>query len=158
MKTIFFVLLVLIIMSGCAGPKGENGVDGRDGIDGTSCTVTATNTGSIVSCNDGTYAFINNGTNGIDGINGTNGTNGLDGLNGVDGNDSIIQIIDPCGNSLSVIDEVLLKLSDGSYLVYFTNNVNGDYGRRAILPPGSYTTTDGQNCHFIITNNGGYAE
>ncbi len=148
--TKLFLILLVTMLAACAGPRGEQGAPGTVGVPGSSCTVTPTSTGSLVACSDGTYASIDNGQDG-DSIVGPQGPAGQNGA------DSIVQIIDPCGNSPSVIDEVLLKLSDGSYLCYFTNNVNGDYGRLALLPPGSYVTTDGSACHFTITASGTYA-
>jgi hypothetical protein len=116
--------------------------------------------GALVTCSDGATVIIENGTNGIDGINGQDGRNGTDGRDGHDGEaghdgrngtNSIQRVIDPCGNTPGIIDEVLLQMADGSFLCYFTANINGDYGRLAVLPPGNYMTTDGSNCHFSIT-------
>lgn len=62
----------------------------------------------------------------------------------------IVSIIDPCGDAVGIIDEVLLKLRDGSILCLFTDNLHGDNPRFGLLLPGNYMTSDGSNCHFTI--------
>lgn len=60
-------------------------------------------------------------------------------------------IIDPCGDTENVVDEVILSLSDGSYVVYFESS-NKRY--LAELENGDYRTTDGTNCNFTINDDG----
>lgn len=62
----------------------------------------------------------------------------------------IVAIVDPCGDSPGIIDEVFLRLKDRSLVASFSNNVNGDYTRFSILAPGNYQTTDGSNCFFTV--------
>jgi len=123
----------------------------------SSCTVTTFNEGALISCPDGTTTFIENGqdgTNGLDGQNGTNGQNGQDGQDAVINGFTIVEIINPCGNSPSVYDEVFLKLSNGQIVTSFSDNANGNNTRFSVLEPGSYRTTDGDNCYFTVNSNG----
>lgn len=62
------------------------------------------------------------------------------------------ELIDPCGDTLNIVDEVLVRLSNNQLLVLFADNVNGDNPRLAIIGPGSYMTSDGSNCHFTVDN------
>lgn len=100
------------------------------------------------------------GQRGPQGPTGLQGEPGIAGANGHDGADApispnnILSILDPCGDAPGIIDEVLLQLASGELLVFFANNVHSDYGRLAIIPPGNYITTDGQNCAFIVHVNG----
>jgi len=48
-------------IDGADGQDGANGQDGLDGKDGLSCTVTQTDGGALVDCEDGTTAIINHG-------------------------------------------------------------------------------------------------
>jgi hypothetical protein len=65
-----------------------------------------------------------------------------------------VAVIDPCGDKPGVIDEVLLKLSNGSVLASVSDKRNGENTRFAILPANNYMTTDGSNCYFTITSQG----
>lgn len=129
------------------GPKGDQGEQGTNGVNGTN----GTNGLNGVDGIDG-----KDGTNGIDGVNGTNGingrdgTNGADGADGADGKDAIITVIDPCGDTPNIIDEVLLVMSDGKILASFSENVEGRNTRFVLVPDGTFITTDGSRCVFTI--------
>lgn len=111
---------------GAKGDKGDQGEAGQDGINGL------------------------DGEDGLNGQDGVDGTNGHDGLN-ADTTYQIVEIIDPCGQQHpNGYDEVILKLGNGKYLASFSDNANGLNTRFGVLKPGSYVTTDGTNCHFII--------
>jgi len=73
---------------------------------------------------------------------------------GEDGTDAVLEVIDPCGDAPGVVDEILLRLADGRVLCSFSANASGQNTRLAILPAGSYVTTDGSSCHFTVTVNG----
>ena len=90
------------------------------------------------------------GPSGADGAPGAQGPAGQDGADAPISPNNIASVIDPCGDAPGIVDEVLLQLASGELLVFFANNVNSDYGRLAIIPPGSYMTTDGQNCYFTV--------
>lgn len=138
--------------TGAAGPKG---IDGVDGVAGKSCSVAATPTGAVISCEDGTSAVINNGTDGVDGVDGQNGADGVNGqdgqdgqngADGADGQDSIVEVINPCGVE-GGFEEVLFRLSNGKvYALYFS----GSLSFLTELPPGNYQTTDSYNCAFTV--------
>lgn len=136
------------------------------------CTVSSDVNGTLITCEDGTSSFINNGTNGLDGddcsvmpaSNGavvTCGTDSVVILNGADGKDaelpdkSISDLIDPCGDNPGEFDEVILKMADGTHVVYFQD---GNKRFLTVLGPGNYQTTDKQKCNFSIDTNGDYYE
>lgn len=70
----------------------------------------------------------------------------------LEGYTNVVAILDPCGDSPSAIDEVLLQLSDGTILASFSGNGSALSVRLAILPNGNYSTTDGTNCQINIQN------
>lgn len=49
---------------GAPGADGEDGNDGTNGLNGSSCSVTQLITGALVTCSDGTSAYIANGAQG----------------------------------------------------------------------------------------------
>lgn len=131
----YLVLVIMgLMLSGCAAifDDGKDGLNGRDGADGSSCSVTQTLSGSIIDCEDGTSAVLLNGQNGLDGAH------------------AVLEIIDPC-NKQGAFDEVLLRLSNGALLAYFTQ---GSFNTSflTLLTPGQYQTTDGTNCHFTVNS------
>lgn len=65
-----------------------------------------------------------------------------------------VNVIDPCGDAPNLIDEILLVLANGQVLVSFSDHKNGNNTRLALLPPGTYVTTDGSNCAFTVTSDG----
>jgi hypothetical protein len=67
---------------------------------------------------------------------------------------NIVEMIDPCGDNINKIDEVLLALSSGEILASFSDNANGLNTRFGLLKAGNYVTTDGTNCHFQVLSNG----
>lgn len=88
------------------------------------------------------------------------GPMGPQGLPGADGVDapitpfSNVTVVDPCGDAPTVVDEVLLKLGDGTVLASFSDNANGANTRFSLLNPGTYMTSDGSNCVFTVSNDG----
>lgn len=57
-------------------------------------------------------------------------------------------IIDPCGDSPGIYDEILLRLEDGSTIAYFEHQ-GGRY-LTELIPGIRYTTTDKTHCSFEI--------
>lgn len=96
------------------------------------------------------YGYMKDGK---DGVNGTNGTNGSNGVNGED-SESYFTILDPCGNAPGLNDQILLKLADGTVISSDRDNNGGKNTRLARLEPGTYLTTDGDNCTFSIDMQG----
>jgi hypothetical protein len=120
------------------GQVGAQGEKGDSGQDGESCQVTQAINGALITCGL-TSALV---------------------LNGQDGQDApptaytVTEVIDPCGNHLTRIDEVLLKLANGSIIASFSDNVSGLNTRFAIIGAGTYGTTDGTGCVFNVSNSG----
>jgi hypothetical protein len=150
---------------GATGNSGSDGVDGVAGADGESCQVTQAINGALIECADNTVLVLNgvNGIDGADGVDGQDGADGVDGIDGVDGQDgadapptayTVTEIIDPCGNHSTRIDEVLLRLANGSIIASFSDNVSGLNTRFAIIGAGTYGTTDGTGCIFTVSNTG----
>lgn len=146
LSIILFLGLVVMaaFLSGCGkgrvvilqGPKGEQGEKGDKGDPGEQ------------------------------GPQGVSGPAGADGLPGIPGQTIIVQapnpydvteIVDPCGDSAGIYDEVFLRLSNGLLIASFSDNSNGTNTRFALLTPGSYVTTDGSHCYFTVTNQGSLA-
>lgn len=67
---------------------------------------------------------------------------------------SIVDFVNPCGDTAGLVDEVLLRLSDGTILASYSDTYHGDNTRFAVVPTGAYVTTDGSNCHFSVQANG----
>lgn len=112
------------------GKDGTDGASGRDGIDGLagpagergmSCSVESTSTGAVIRCEDGTEAYVQNGTNGTNGTNGSNGTNGTNGRDG-----------SSCSAS-RVSNGVLISCTDGTQSVVLDgeDGANGQNGQDA---------------------------
>ncbi len=94
------------------------------------------------------------GPKGDKGDQGEVGPQGPQGVAGADGQDAILEIIDPCGDNPSKVDEVLLRLADGSLVGLFAKNHNGNYPRLAVITDGKYITTDGTYCAFTVDSEG----
>ena len=77
-------------------------------------------------------------------------TNSLVSIATLEGYNNITSIQDPCGDRVSVYDEVFLVLSSGEMLASFSDNANGLNTRFAKLTPGSFTTTDNSFCYFTV--------
>lgn len=119
-----YLIVLCLLLAAC-------GKDGKDGLNGS------------------------NGAQGAAGINGVNGTNGADGQDGEDAPVNpydIATIVDPCGDANGVIDEILLRLNNNQIIASFTSS--GNNTRFALVPPGTYTTTDGSNCLFTVHSDG----
>lgn len=65
---------------------------------------------------------------------------------------NIVSLVDPCGDAAGKVDEVLLRLSDGSLLASFSDSAAGLNTRFAVIGNGSYSTTDGTGCSFTVNN------
>lgn len=65
-----------------------------------------------------------------------------------------VEVLNPCGDAPGVYDEVLLRLTDGTVLASFSENVNGKNTRFSLIGPGTYQTTDGTGCVFTLTSEG----
>ena len=88
------------------------------------------------------------------GLPGAPGAKGDQGEKGEAGTPAILEVIDPCGDAANIVDEVLIRMSNGQVLVSFSDDSSGNNTRLSVLPPGSYTTTDGSACQFTIDSSG----
>lgn len=130
---------------GTDGLPGLDGINGKDGQDGSSCTVVQTNTGAVITCDDGSYAEVLHGSDGLDGLDGQDGMDGQDGQDAPVSPFQIVEVIDPCGKQ-TAFDEVILRMANGQLVAFFASHG----GFLAILGPGTYMTTDGTSCIFKV--------
>ncbi|MGL4790430.1 MAG: hypothetical protein ACRCW1_03390 [Anaerotignaceae bacterium] len=108
------------------------------------CTTNELNGFINVSCPNGvSYSFLapQNGTNGLDGADGINGQDGLDAQQ--------IKVIDPCGDFVNAVDEVLLVFPDKTVIAWYKN-----VGMVVLQPGIQYQTTDAQQCRFSVDSEG----
>jgi len=103
-----------------------------------------------VDCGSYTYS-IPKPKDGKDGKDGADGTNGQD---AAASQYDIVSVLDPCGDTANVVDEVLLKLRNGQTLASFSDSSGGSNTRFSLIGPGNYVTTDGSNCYFTIDADG----
>ena len=142
-------------LNGVNGVDGEQGEAGKDGIaglngqDGSSCSITDTNGGALVSCGDETVLIK-------DGMKGATGTQGEPGTSVPDGASLLIAVINPCGDAPGIYDEIVFVDTDGHAYAYYEDNADytsyKDQNRRIIeIPVNTYLrTTDGDNCKFKL--------
>lgn len=145
-------LLLTISLVGCYGVygldgrDGLNGAQGPQGIDGESCTTEQLENGALIRCGSNTVSVILNGN---DGIIGPKGDTGEPGIIMSPGAYNIAYVIDPCGEQAD-FDELLLVLQSGAILAHYSN---GNKQFLAILSAGTYQTTDGTKCEFLVDHN-----
>lgn len=70
------------------------------------------------------------------------------------GYDHIVSIVDPCGDHVTKVDEIFLRLSTGYLIASYSDNANGLNTRFARLTDGTYGTTDGTGCTFTVSGGG----
>lgn len=146
--------------SGSSGPAGNSGNNGSPGITSLLSMV------SVSTCSNGGYTFLSgldsNRNSVLDAGEVTSSAEVCNGLNGNDGADAPataftpVALLNPCGDAPGVYDEVFLKLSNGTVLASFSDNANGYNTRFTVLVPGTYITTDGDNCTFSIDSSGNF--
>lgn len=111
--------------TGPEGPQGSPGVPGGPGPQGPA------------------------GPIGPGGAVGPQGPDGEPGESTIPSPYDIVEIIDPCGQA--ALDEILLKLRNGTLLGHYSD---GNKQYLVVLVPGSYSTTDGYHCNFVVHSNG----
>ncbi len=104
LQPMLLALTALALATACAD-------NGDDGLDGSSCTVTDTAGGAMISCADGTSVEIFDGADGSDGAAGAPGAPGAPGTAGVDGADGV-----GCASSL-LADGYEITCSNGAIYV-----------------------------------------
>jgi hypothetical protein len=123
------------IQDGLNGENGNQGPEGATGKDGESCSIADAVNGAVITCGSDSAVVLD-------------GQAGVDGADGLDAVNPVISLVDPCGDSPG-FDEVLLQLSDGTFVAYFEQ---GEYRFLSIISDGNYRTTDAQQCYFRIEN------
>lgn len=61
-----------------------------------------------------------------------------------------VGIVDPCGTTPGMYNEVFLRLSNGELLASMSDDPQGRNTRFSMLQPGCFMTTDGDRCSFCI--------
>jgi hypothetical protein len=107
------------------------------------CTTQEANGLINVNCPNGVNYSFPAPTDGIDGQDGVDGQNGTNGMNAQG-----ILVVDPCGDNLNQVDEVLLIFPDKSVLAWYQG-----VGFVVLTPGVTYQTTDSQRCIFKIDSN-----
>lgn len=91
------------------------------------------------------------------GKDGAPGAQGLSGPQGVPGLDASLpgltplELVNPCGEAAGLLDEVFIRTADSTLLAVVADNSNGKNPRLAVVPDGTYVTTDGDNCVFVVS-------
>lgn len=160
MKKILLLLVVLIVSCGVDNTAPETQVihvDGSPGKNGHSVVHYVMPAGSACT-NDGTIVFLATDMNDnlLFDSEDTNIQSMIicNGINSPPTQFTPVEIIDPCGDSPSINDEIFLKLYNGTLLASFSDNINGLNTRFSVIVSGSYRTTDGTNCYFSVDSSG----
>jgi len=172
------IIIMSLLLAACCRPKdgrdGLSGVSGRDGRDGSNGHNALVVTENILETNEIIGQLLRFGTDLNDNgileasetsqtatiMNGKDGQNGINGVNGINGADAPptaftpISILNPCGNNPAIVNEIFLKLSNGTIIASFSQNASGLNTRWAVLTVGTYQTTDGDACTFTLNANG----
>lgn len=136
MKNLILAASAIALLSACQGKRGHDGAPGAQGPAGI------------------------NGSDGAVGPQGPQGAQGPAGSDGADGEDAPptpytpVALINPCGDAPGIADEVFILLANGQLIASFSQSANGDNTRFAVLSPGNYVTTDGDNCSFTLSSDG----
>lgn len=139
--------------NGSNGSNGQNGLNGSNGHSAAISTLNAdvslcANGGSIISLgvdlNDNTVLELSEVTQTAVLCNGLNGTNAPPTAF------TPVAIVNPCGDAPGIDDEVFLKLSNGTLLWSESQTVSGNNTRLSLSRPGTWVTTDGDNCVFTL--------
>lgn len=146
--------------AGAAGAAGSNGHSMQYSVSVAPAEICAAG-GSILFMaldihDNGFYSVTDPGQQQMTICNGLNGTNGTNGTNGIDApvaSYSAVDVIVPCGPTVTY-KEVLLRLANGQVLASFSDNISGLNTRLSLIPDGSYMNTDGSNCSFQISTSG----
>lgn len=157
-----FVIITIVLALSCGrdgeqGPPGPNGHNAVVGMTpaGAECANGGTIILSATDLNDNGLVDAEDGNIQSSTIcNGTNGTNGSNGTNAPPTPFTPVGLIDPCGDAAGIYDEVFIRLSNGTLLASFSDNVNGQNTRFAVITAGSYMTTDGSRCYFSVDASG----
>ena len=169
-------------INGSAGVQGFSTIIEQLSVDQSACLNGGTafklaldvNRNNLIDDSDENVrlSIICNGINGIDGIDGSDGVNGVDGEDGTDGQDGAdgqqgekgdngvdgvnlaqVTLLNPCGDAPGLVDEIIIRLPNGTLLATFTDSSNGKDLRLAVISEGDFETRDGDNCSYSIDSN-----
>jgi hypothetical protein len=146
----FIFIVTGLLLLGCGDDKCDSGRE----------QVTCIKEGNTITCDDITIVAKDGrtGSRGEAGPQGQQGDTGIAGEPGPQGDmgpagaDAILEIIDPCGPIVDAPDyanEIIIRLVSGELLVYFEH---GNKRYLSIIGPGTYITTDVQQCRFVVTD------
>lgn len=145
---------------GSIGPMGPSGMNGHSVVFSTAPAPSCSNGGQTIllaeDTNDNSTfdALLDSNIQSFTVCNGQDGATGANGLDAPPTPFSPVALLQPCGDSPNVYDEVFLKLSNGTVLASFSDNINGYNTRFSVLVPGNYATTDGTGCTFSVDASG----
>jgi hypothetical protein len=130
--------------------NGANGMNGTNGINGTSASISV-QSATAMQCSTGGYVFTSTGNPSVVVCNGNQGTQGIQGPSGQAGTQVIP--IKFCSNDSSAFPEYGLMVGDQVFAVYWgvtPSSPNKEQSFLALLTPGSYKSTGGNNCNFTV--------
>lgn len=148
-----------IVVRGTSGPRGESGLNGHLSLLAVIPVTIGCSNGGLtvlmgVDANDNLVLDTLEVQQSNEICNGQNGSNGQNGLDAPPTPFSPTGLVEPCGDAPGVFDEVFIRLANGSIVASFSDNISGYNTRFSLLTPGTYQTTDGDNCIFSLDNNG----
>jgi hypothetical protein len=154
------IVFITIVLTGCGGSYAPGTTQGKDGLNGHSIAFSQ-ESADINLCPAGGFVMSTGVDLNDDGLLQVNETKSIsficNGVNGVSASVSPftpIDVVNPCGDNPGLIDEVFLRLANGKLVASMSDNSNGLNTRFSILSPGSYVTTDGDNCQFSVDAQG----
>lgn len=133
MLKLALTLFVLVVLVACGRAKFATPTQQQ-----VQCITNEANGIIHVNCPNGVYYSFPAPNDGVDGRDGENGTNAQG-----------IRIVDPCGDYVGGVDEVILVFPDNTAIAWYKN-----VGMVALTPNTLYQTTDGQMCRFKVDVNG----
>ena len=146
MKKVLLAIMIGLMLASCDNSVGFEVMRDLEDIPEPvqNCSVESVEGGALITCPDGSEAFVPNGQDGEDGTDGMDGQDGEDGSDGLDG--LFVAYVDPCGSETRH-DELLYVDRAGNFHAWFRN-----VGHVILLEGVNYVTTDGTSCRFRIEN------
>lgn len=153
------------------GPKGDTGSTGAPGVAGPKGDSGVTYVPEVHEAGADICPDASESPTGVFGkvitLTPTDGSSGLavticngsEGKDGADGQDAPptpfmpTELVDPCGDSPTAYDEVLIRMANGILLATVSDNANGQNTRLSRVMPGTWMTTDGDQCIFTVNAN-----
>ena len=151
--------------TGSQGDVGDTGADGQNGhsslvdlvLPGDGGGASCLNGGATIvvglDLDDDLVLGLTEITKSRDVCNGLDGAAGEDGLDAPVNPYAPVALVNPCNDAPGIFDEVFIRLSNGSLIASFSQNLSGLNTRLSVLVPGSYMTSDGDACAFTVDAN-----